>query len=495
MSLEFQTAQTALVDYLLSKKVLVWGLGREGTSSAELLRQVKHPQWHSTQDNTEVLKIWSDYDLILKSPGISIHNIKTALPAAQRPNVTKLSRRLTSQSDLVLQFFHPFTIGVTGTKGKSTTVSLIHHVFNYCHTPNYLLGNIGVSPFSFLNNIKGLSSYSPVISGNDIVSSSPRKLSSLPRAEFIQWMNSAERSEGSRNLLDISSEAVYTEREKDLGLSRILILELSSFQLEFVHHSPHIAVQLGLESDHLDYHLNLQAYSEAKANIFRFQKSGDLAFRAKDINDALFVEREWLAESMPLLGEHNLINAAAAWLVCSELGVSQEQFAQALKSFTGLPHRLELVGIRNEVAYYNDSNATNPTATIAGIKALTETTVSHPLQTLIIGGADKHLDTQRLVEYINKLFEQQSDLRLILLPDTGWQLQDQLPAHNVYRVENLPAAVELTRKITQAGRAVLFSPASASFNQYRDYIERGEHFRKLVESIHESTDRRIPNFL
>jgi UDP-N-acetylmuramoylalanine--D-glutamate ligase len=419
----------ALIEELLSERILIWGQGLEGRSAEQFLHRIGHRHFTATADNDWVVEHYGNFDRILISPGISLFELRASNPAAAAMVADRSFRaQLTSQTDLFLKYYRHQTIGITGTKGKSTVAALITQVLADAGYAAELIGNIG-----------------------------------RPALEGLMEVEAADAGKGSAEL--------------------VWVYELSSYQLEFTHHSPHIAVTLNVAEDHVSHHGSLAAYREAKARIAQFAEPGDRHYQLADAAAVLRDHPELAQLPRRLLGQHNLVNLAFAYLVAKNFSVTDAQFARTVAAFGPLEHRLSLVGIKNSLAFYNDSIATNPLALMAGVQALTATdtlAVEFPLQTLIFGGQNKGLALAELTEFLRRAQSQIVDLQLIALPETGHQVARALGLSEKFMVPDLPTAVRLARQVTNPGRAVLFSPGAASFNQYLDFRARGQHFLDLV---------------
>lgn len=449
-----------IADFLHNKKILILGLGREGRSTLDFIKRsvpcadvtvadgdpnMAHEYLCSGAFSETLgcravfgpsyLEGLQDYDVIIKSPGI-------ALKDSVGPDI---KARITSQTDLFLRFRTCRVIGVTGTKGKSTTSSLIYHILSHLGVKSCLVGNIGVPVLSQLEHI------------------------------------------------DTHTVAVY---------------ELSCHQLEYVRASADIAVLLNIYSDHLDHYGSFEDYRRAKYNIFAYQGpddtlivSGDCENIDLDMIDALPMRKIYLdsdrglshvifaddhielcGEYIPLdkiktslIGRHNLYDIAAAMAAAKQVGCSAEDMLSVIPSFKGLEHRLELVAQIDGVKYYNDSISTIPEATERAIEALKDVT------TLIIGGMDRGIDYDGFARYLVR-----SDVRNIICAyasgDRIYGIISRLkPKNNIYRVEDLSQAVALARTITDTGSCLL-SPAAASYGYFKNFEDRGRCFKRLVRS-------------
>ncbi|MCL1832049.1 MAG: UDP-N-acetylmuramoyl-L-alanine--D-glutamate ligase [Oscillospiraceae bacterium] len=379
-----------LCDFFRGKRVLLLGFGLEGQSSLRLLEKMgcaaKVTVWE-TYKHTTPLPDSSEVDVVIKSPGI--------------PLFGNTDPRITGQADLFLQFCDNKTIGVTGTKGKSTTASLIHHILVNNGKKSCLIGNIGVPP------------------------------------------------------LDVAGE---------LEADEYIVAELSCHQLEYCTASPRVAVFLNLYEEHLDHYTDFAHYRAAKENIFKYQRSGDVLIRGEDV-DSSAIE----AAKATLRGVHNLHNiaiAVKAAKVCAD--ITQEEALAAAYSFAGLEHRLELFAEINGVKWVNDSISTIPAAVIAAVTAFPET------DTLIIGGMDRGIDYSDLVTFLHS----RPDINVVALPDSGHTIADKLDRANVYKAADMTQAVARAKAVTR--RCCVLSPAAASYGFYRNFEERGQHYKELV---------------
>lgn len=463
----------SILSSLSEQSILILGLAREGISTYHFLRHhfPDKPLTLADERSLEVLdsdfvaqittdrhlqilsgekshQSLDDFTLIFKSPGIppSLPEIQQALKHG-----TKLSSNTQLFFDLLEEMEKkPTTIGVTGTKGKSTTTALIHHVLKENKLEAILIGNIGTPPLSEIEKI-------------------------TPQT--------------------------------------IVVAELSSHQLADLTHSPHIAVVQEITSEHLDYYPNTEAYVTAKTAITRHQKPEDIVIYneqypttlevahlspGKHLTHSAFISEHNstpLWENCPALpGKHNQNNILPACIIGNLLQLTDQQIKAALSSFKSLPHRLQLVARIDGIRYYNDSLSTTPEATIAAINAFENT----PL-ILLAGGFERHQNFSELARTIlHRNQETSSPVKtLILFPTTGeriWEaIQDQLhhnpleneaapeilmPRH--IAVEAMEEAVEAAQNAAEPGDIVLLSPASASFNLFKDYADRGEQFEKVI---------------
>ncbi len=428
-----------------NKNVGVLGFGVEGKATFEYLKKhgVKADILDKKDDSNYLNKL-TNYNVVFKTPGIS--PLIPEIVAAKRAGVI-----FTSQIEEFFDLCPAPIIGVTGTKGKGTTSTLIYEILKTGGYDIYLGGNVGV-----------------------------------PAIDFLEKLTS----------------------------DSLVILELSSFQLQVLERSPHIAVVLNITSEHLDYHKDTAEYREAKTNIIRHQTEGDYAvinddyevsksfakltpankyFFSRDhkvegcyVNDKdqiiLNVEGENTIiasfSELKLRGRHNLENVTASSLAAYIAGANPETISKVIRNFPGLEHRLELVREVNGVKYYNDSFSTVPETAIAALDSFTEPII------LIAGGSSKKSDYHELG---NKIAN--SNVKtLILIGDTAEEIKFTIPEG--FRGEiilGLTAMSEIVAEATKravSGDIVLLSPASASFGLFENYKDRGDQFKATVQKLY-----------
>ncbi len=385
------------------KKILIWGYGREGKSTEEFLKRNAHPAIVDIYEGDRAGIKEEDYDLIFKSPGI---------------RMDEDDPKYTSQTQVFLEAHRDKVIGITGTKGKSTTSTLMYSVLSRCTgRPVILLGNIG------------------------------------------------------KPCLDY-----YDEVTDDT----IVVYEMSCHQLAHATVSPHVAVFLNLYEEHLDYYDTLDRYFEAKAHIALNQQKGDVFYVGSNVPhidtdaEVNVIAPEDVAEYDLLIpGAHNRYNAEFVYRIATEVyGCDGDEVRQALSETKGLPHRLEYVGRKGDVTYYDDSISTIPEAAISALESIPDAA------TILIGGMDRGIDYTKLTDYIPA----HPEYRYICMYASGKRIYDTgvistLP--NVYYEEDLEAAVKKAVEITRKG-AVILSPASASYDHFKNFEERGDCFKKLV---------------
>ncbi|MBK8902954.1 MAG: UDP-N-acetylmuramoyl-L-alanine--D-glutamate ligase [Anaerolineaceae bacterium] len=290
----------------------------------------------------------------------------------------------------------------------------------------------------------------------------------------------------------------------------VVVQELSSFQLEIWDRSPHIATVLNITPNHLDRHKTMKAYTNAKANILRYQTADDISVLCADDHGSLALsaivrgklrlfslnnavtegamvrdgrilirngaEKEVCrVEDVQLRGRHNLLNILAATTLADSAGIPTEAIAHAIRTFTGVEHRLELVRVRRGVQWINDSIATAPERAMAALKAFSEPIV------LLAGGRDKAMEWDAWTEMVTRRVKS-----VILFGDLANMLAEKLAEqqHPDFRqVHTVTEAVELAAETAVPGDIVLLSPGGTSYDAFQDFEERGRLFRQLVNEL------------
>lgn len=429
------------------RRILIAGYGREGRSTKILLQRILPNEKPDIVEGNEALRkvAAQHYDLIIKSPGI---------PSVVLDDVCDKSI-VTSQTDLFLQIFGDRTIGITGTKGKSTTTSLIAFVLK--------------------QHAAQSRDYDVIMAGN----------MGIPLFDVLDWLS--ERS--------------------------IVVGEFSCHQLENIHRAPHVGVLLNLYQEHLDHYRSYLDYQMAKMNIGLKQQQDDYFFYCGD--NAVLCERvreysqasagtqclsghvisynlqsaqRWIAASRHLQGDHNLSNIEVASRVAALYHVGEAEFRSALADFKGLEHRMELVGTYNNITFYNDSISTIPAATEAAVTALQK------VDTLILGGFDRGIDYTDLIRFLaidplgkavrNIVFVGEAGrdmhaiaLRTGLCTSSGCAVS---ASRNILLEDDYNRIVPWCFSHTRPGRICLLSPAAASYDAFKNFEERGRTFKDLV---------------
>lgn len=361
-----------------------------------------------------------DFDMVVRAPGIAPRKISThgKIWSATNEFFAKCAEKSVP------------IIGVTGTKGKGTTCSLIASILRAAGKTVHLVGNIG-----------------------------------QPALEALA----------------------------EIAPDDIVVYELSSFQLWDLERSPQVAVVLMVEPDHLDVHGNFEEYVSAKANITAHQTANDtLVFNqnnaistqiaaqsvAKKVPYPFAIDE--FADSLQIPGAHNRENAAAALAATREFAIDPEMIRRGLASFTGLPHRLKLIRECGGVRYYDDNYSSAPGATLAAVRAFDVPEV------LILGGYDRGVDLKDLTV---QLSQQPNLAHIILIGETGARLEEFLVAQgygNVTRLEGKPSMREIVAAATEKavpGGVVIMSPACASFDMFKNFADRGDQFVAEIEAL------------
>ena len=269
-----------------------------------------------------------------------------------------------------------------------------------------------------------------------------------------------------------------SELDGEVEPEQVVVVELSSFQLEDIDRfRPRIAVLLNLEPDHLDRHGSFEAYRDAKLRIFENQTEADTAVVPRDLDHELRARRVEFAAAAPLPAEpslrgmHNRENAAAAVAAARAAGAVEEEIVRGLRDFRGVPHRLELVAELGGVEYVNDSKATNVAATLRALAAYEDEPVR-----LILGGSRKGENFAPLAAALGP------NVRAVYVTgETADELARAIP--DTIHAGDLATALERAATAAQPGEVVLLSPACASYDQFRDFEERGEEFKRLVANL------------
>lgn len=469
-----QNSTNDILTVIPHSSVLILGLGTEGWSTYRFLRQrwpdlplavadqrllqelSSEQQATLQQDQQTTLLLGADYldqisrySLIFKAPGIP-----RSLPAIQ--TAVTGGTRLSSNTELFFALCPGKIIGITGTKGKSTTSAVIHHVLQAGGLSTVLVGNIGTPALDTIDQIQA---------------------------------------------------------------DTLVVFELSSHQLELLHTSPHIAIIQDITTEHLDYYATTEEYQAAKAPIASFQRPEDVTLYNADsavatrlaaaspgkhlsyglsnqpahaayVEDNTIYWRDSSGQAVPILetsaiplpGKHNQYNVLPAVIVGALHDLTIPAISQALRSFRGLPHRLELVHEEVGVRFYDDSLATNPFATIQALESFDGPVV------LIAGGYERQQDFGELAAVIAR----QNLAGLVLFRPTGERLageveqaaqQSQSTVPPTRFVESMTEAVQQARQLMPStGGVILMSPASASFGRFKDYRDRGLQFQEAVKT-------------
>lgn len=430
--------------YDLNARVTIFDSKESNQISVEAMQKIEKYgfEFIGGKDSLSRLK---GFDIIFRSP--------SCMP--DRPELVEAVENgavLTSEIEMVLKLAPCKVIGVTGTEGKTTTTTLINEIVKKSGRKTYLGGNMGKPIFTKIRNIKP---------------------------------------------------------------ENIIILELSSFQLSDMDISPDISVVTNIYPDHLNVHKSYEEYREAKKNIFEYQSENGIVVLnydneftrefAKEANGKVifFSSKEKLddgfiydkadgtikycedgvrrhiikKEDIKLRGIHNYENICAAIAATSSI-VDVDTQIKAIEEFTGVEHRLEFVRELNNVKWYNDSIGTSPASTIAGLNSFDEDII------LLAGGSDKGLDYEEVGKTIARKVR-----ALILTGPTSEKIENATKqalngkSIEIYYTSNMQESVNLAKDIAKAGDVVLLSPASASFDLYKNFEDRGHQFKDCVNSL------------
>lgn len=473
-----------MIEYLRkrieNKSILILGFGREGKSTLKVLSEAGsflkiaigdqkelslESEVFSSEEfsNCDLSKLefccganYQDYidqfDIVMKSPGIVLNK-----------DIAEYKAEILSEMQLFFEFYRDQIIGITGTKGKSTTTTLLHHILKESGRPAILAGNIGIPVFDIIH---------------------------------------------------------------DITKDSILVIELSCHQLEYVTVSPKWAILLNIYEEHLDHYGTMEKYVASKEKIYVNQKEGDILFvnpeimpregmhrgcaKTVDINNVnanVYLQTPTEAETekspimvyrdldricaipvrnISLLGDHNYLDVTYVYAMCCEFGVTDREFVDAIQSYVPLPHRLQFIGEEAGVAYYDDSISTIDETTIQALNTIKNA------DTVIIGGMDREISYVTLEEYLST----SRVPHIILMEATGRRIFEEIKAKypdfansgRLLLVEHLEDAVSLAKQITKKGGSCILSPAAASYGIFKNFEERGDVFAKLVHSNQETAD-------
>lgn len=453
-AIELQVAK-----FFAGKKIALLGYGQESKSSLRLIRsywpKVKVDIWNEGETDTSAQNRYTrfyskikfkkvdfaSYDMVLCSPGI---------PRYKLPSDLIQSGKLFGQSELFLRWFGAQTIGVTGTKGKSTTTSLIFHLLKFAKRNVLLGGNIGVPLFDLISKINP---------------------------------------------------------------STFIVAELSCHQLNGIKQSPHISVLLNLYEEHLDYYKTVEKYFASKLSIFENQNRKDIliynyddvrikdylksssteqvrfSYSLKSAKADLYIGKEdkvvtnlvrgnpFSVESK-LLGRFNLYNILPAIAVTARLRLKKQTIIDGLASYSPLPHRLQYLGMINDVKFVNDSISTIPEACLAAVKALKN------IGSLFIGGFDRKIDYSSLIDFLPK----QKIQHIVFFDKAGKRIYQKLQKENPKYLKKINAlvtndfskAVQFCVEHTPSETYCLLSPAASSYGIFKNFEERGRIFEEYI---------------
>ncbi len=431
-----------MLDSLKQKKIAILGFGKEGQATFEYLK--KHgvsvaavldknaEQFNNAQTDLSgvtciggeaYLDSINEFDLLFRAPGIPRNHPKLL--------AYKNQDAVYSHTKLFFEICPCDVVGVTGTKGKTTTASLIYEILKRSGKSVFLGGNIGVPPLSFVDH---------------------------------------------------------------LNSDSVAVLELSSFQTIDLHKSPHTGVILTVTSDHLDdgsfrpsSHSTTAEYLGAKAQMIAHQDENDFAILHPSLGEVFlnsgrgrkifFDAKSYEGYLTNLLGSHNFENIAAAAETCKALGVAEDVIRIAVAEFAGVPQRLQFVGEKNGIKYVNDSASTNPDSTLAAIESFDSGLV------LIIGGYDKGIDYKNLCA---RILSANHIKGLVVVGDLSAKLLPLLQGFKgkiLTGSQNMQEIIDQANSLAETGDVILLSPAAASFGMFKDSKDRGSQFDQTIKSL------------
>lgn len=374
------------------EKLCILGYGKEGRTTEKYLKK-KYPDLKikilDQALDKNYLNKQSYCDLAIKTPGIPQNKLK--IPYTTATNIFFSENR-------------NFTVGITGSKGKSTTATLVYEILKKAGKKVRLLGNVGNPMLGALLN-------------------SPKP-------------------------------------------DEIFVVELSSYMLEDIEYSPDVAVLLNLFPEHMNYHNGVESYYKAKNNIFKFQKSGDIALRPPFNKKLPFKNYE-----ISLLGAHNLANVKAAVEVARILKAPGQVIRKAVLNFKSLPHRLQYFGEFKGIKFYDDAISTAPESTIAAIKALPKTA------TIMLGGEDRGYNFDEL----EKVLRDSKVKNIVLFPETGQRILKSKKGFKILQTSNMERAVDFAFMNTPKGKICLLSTASPSYSLWKNFEEKGDSFQTFIK--------------
>ncbi len=442
------------IQELSGKSVCILGFGREGKAMLEAIEREQIDCRVTVADQNEKCEMQNEkcemqlgkewladldrFDVIIKSPGIP-----------PSPILTSHVSRLTSSTQIFLDTVlarGASVIGVTGSKGKSTTSSLIHAI--------------------------------------------------LQRSATEQEAKSQQPIATSHLVGNIGEPSIAHIGEAKEGVT--FVLEMSSYQLMDLTTSPPIAVVTSFFPEHLDYHGSLDAYMDAKKHITRFQGPDHIAFFCAGDPGAAAIAAEGPGRKIPfsaddapvrleethLIGRHNLRNIGAATRVARELGVPDATIIAAVKAFHGLPHRLQRVGVVDSIEWIDDAISTTPESTIAGLDALED-----KVTTLILGGQDRGYDFSALAGRL----AHSSVRTVILFPGSGPRIREAIERTGapirLFDAASMEEAVRIAKEtrtnvkgqMSNTPPIVLLSTASPSYGMFKNFEEKGEKFQECIK--------------
>lgn len=437
-----------LRSYLKGKKVLVFGLGLQGGGVGDALYlhklgvNIRITDIKSRVElKASIAKLPKDIpltlgahldddidwaDIIIKNPGVSDANKYITSAIKQGKDVHLSAALFTKYCPIPI-------IGITGTRGKSTTTQLTYDLLSRVYPNQVLMG------------------------GN------------IPGHSLLQMLN------------DVKDE-------------KYALLELSSFQLHGFHSlevSPTISIFTNIYEDHLNRYSSMEEYVNDKKAIYLYQQKDDILIYnsinkmvASLAEDSPGLTLSFKTSSLPsnlttnLIGDHNLENIAAVYALSKHLLISDDLFIETVKSFNGLPHRMELVAKVRDRKFINDTTSTTPTSTIKAIQSIKSPAI------ILLGGESKNLDIAKLITEIKNSSIVKGVVILGSLNNTNLNLElDAIKSKVLGRAMSMQAAIDMAYKASEAGDIILLSPGFASFDLFVNEFDRGDQFTQLAKSL------------
>lgn len=428
-------------------KIALLGYGVEGASAYRYL-SLRYPEAEfEIYDNAETPKYEIPKGVTFRGSTTSFRDIDADIvmrTPAIPPHTVSSRGKISSVTEEFFEACPVPIIGITGTKGKGTTASLIAAMLEKAGIKTWLVGNIGVASLDILNEVTAYN---------------------------------------------------------DTGEPGVVVYELSSFQLWDMKKSPRVAVVLMIEPEHLNVHESFDDYVQAKSNITRYQTADDVViyFADNDISatiaqnspgvkipyrveqgEVLAIDGVEIARRADILlyGEHNVGNVQAAMLAAWQFTKDARAIREAIKEFHGLPHRLEKVAEKNGILYINDSFSSAPPATVAALRAFDRPKI------VIMGGYDRGLD---FTETTRQIVAEPGVKMALLIGQTKGRVAagfDECDWRNYEVLEDdLESAVRRAHELADPGDVIILSPGCASFDMFRDFSERGDKFKEVVGKL------------
>ncbi|MBQ7065461.1 MAG: UDP-N-acetylmuramoyl-L-alanine--D-glutamate ligase [Lachnospiraceae bacterium] len=441
-------------ELILDKRIVILGFGREGKSTYQLLERAggykelaiadlnpvkdslpEYVQCICGEDYQDGL---DNYDIVFKSPGVVLEK-----------DLDQYSCHILSQTEVFFARYKNQIVGITGTKGKSTTTTLLYQILKSAGKKAVLAGNIGIPAFDMIDSI-----------------------------------------------------------EED----SIVVFEMSSHQLEYMTVSPRIGTLLNIHEEHLDHYGTMEKYVAAKERIYKNMKKGDILFcnvenlpkagacSAKivsfpvkeQLNLVMVQENEPCitykgdsflipTEEIQLVGAHNYLDIAVAYGIAKELAITNEEFKKGLLMYHPLPHRLEPIGTYGGITFYDDSISTICDTTMKALSSIKN------VGTVLIGGMDRGIRYGELIEFLSENHVS----HIILMEATGKRIYEEIGRdykdfknpQRLRLVKDLKEAVMLAKEITEKGTSCILSPAAASYGIFKNFEERGDVFKQYVKEL------------